>query len=253
MWQSAGSISAAAATDADTHDASAKRNTDTARNINLSTSTHSAADTRTANLGRNGGTLSTAISITDAGPVNRWLAALDLSGERYAALGDPAAPITIIEFAGHGCPYCRFFALNTFPELRKQYIETGKVYYVYKDLPVVSAHGDLAAQAALCAGEQGNYWGMHHQLAIDTEDWNIGADGARAAFRRYAQTLQLDAAALDRCVVSEQYAPEVQLDTDSALRLGIRSTPIFIINDKVLIGTRPFETFDAILSAMLGS
>lgn len=184
-----------------------------------------------------------AVTETADGPVTMRMAALGLGAKRYAALGDPLAPITVIEFADFGCPYCREFALTIFPSIRARYIDTGKVYYIYKDLPVVSLHGDLAAQAAQCAGEQGDYWGMHAQLSIDTREWNGSQQDALQAFGRYAAALRLRPGLLERCVSSGRYHTEVQRDMDDAERLGIRNTPIFIIDNRVLIGAQPFEVW----------
>ncbi len=188
---------------------------------------------------------------TDTGIVTARMAALQLTGEPYATLGDPAAPITVIEFGDHGCPFCRQHALEVLPMIEQDYIATGKVFYVYKDLPVTSTHGDLAAEAAQCAGEQGDFWGMHRALAFDPPAWNGTRDAARTAMRSYAADLGLDTAALDACVDGGRYTAQVQRDVDEALELGIRNTPIFVIDDRVLIGSRPAREFAAILDEAL--
>ena len=191
------------------------------------------------------------VTQTVEGPVTMRMAALGLDAKRYAALGDPQAPITVIEFADFGCMYCREFALTVFPSIRARYIDTGKVYYVYKDLPVVSQRGDLAAQAAQCAGEQGDYWGMHAQLSIDPREWNSSEEQALGAFRRYAAALRLKPGPLERCVSGGRYRTELEHDMDDAERLGIRNTPIFIIDNRVLIGTQPFEVWREALDQAL--
>lgn len=193
------------------------------------------------------------VTETADGPVTMRMAALSLGAKRYAALGDPHAPITVIEFADFGCPYCREFALTVFPGIRTRYIDTGKVYYIYKDLPVVSQHGDLAAQAAQCAGEQGDYWGMHAQLSIDTREWSGSQQDALQAFGRYAAALRLKPGPLERCVSSGRYHAEVQHDMDDAERLGIRNTPIFIIDNRVLIGAQPLEVWQDALDQAISA
>lgn len=193
-----------------------------------------------------------AVVMSEEGPITPSMAQLQLDGERYAALGDPNAPITIVEFSDFGCPSCRVFALLTFPELRQEYIDTGKVYYVYKDLPIVSPKGDLAAQAAECAGEQGHYWDMHYQLFyLDAAEWNRSTEEALDTFRRVAADIELDAAELEQCVVAGRYASDIARDFEEAQALRLFATPAFFINGKLLTGAHPIEVFDEILSEEL--
>lgn len=192
-----------------------------------------------------------AVILTADGPVTASMARLKLSAEPYAAMGDPAAPITIVEFSDYGCPFCRLYALATFPRLKADYIDTGKVYYVYKHLPLVSRQGEMAAQAAECAGEQGGFWDMHNQLFIDPAEWNGSDEQARAAFRRYADALALDATALEACLVSERHTAQVARDFNEAQALRLSGTPAFFINGKLLIGAQPIEVFVEVLDAEL--
>lgn len=192
--------------------------------------------------------------LTDDGPVTPSMAQLQLGGERYAALGDPAAPITLVEFADFGCSFCRIFALTTFADLRAEYIDSGKVYYVYKDLPVVSPRGDLAAQAAECAGEQGRYWELHQQLfLIDGAAWNDTPEAALATVRTAAAAVQLDPVALENCIVAGTYADDVRRDFEEAQALRIFGTPAFFINGKLLSGAQPIDLFREVLNAELAA
>jgi protein-disulfide isomerase len=182
------------------------------------------------------------------------MAKLQLSGERYAALGDPAAPITIVEFSDFGCPYCRVHASSVFKELKTQYIDTGKVYYVFKDFPIRELHPQarLAAEAAECAGAQGGYWPMHDQLFAEPSEWDGGsAETAEASFRRYAERIGLDRAAFEQCLASDQFTDEIQRDYDEARALGLTGTPAFVINGKLLSGARPIQQFSSVLDGEL--
>lgn len=190
--------------------------------------------------------------LTDEGPVTPSMAQLDLGAERYAALGDPDAPITIVEFSDFGCSFCRRFALTTFPALREEYIDTGKVYYVYKDLPVVSPKGDLAAQAAECAGEQGRYWELHQQIfLLDPDAWNGTDAAAMAAFRQAATDIAIDPAVLEQCITTESYSDDVRRDFEEGQALRIFGTPAFFINGKLLSGGQPIEVLREILDEEL--
>src|SRR3989440_6854912 len=104
-------------------------------------------------------------------------------------LGRADAPVTLVEFADYQCPFCQRFFATTLPALKKDYIDTGKLRYVFRDFPLdMHAHARQSAEAAHCAGEQGKYWAMHdalfqHQGALDPPQLAeyaraVGVDGA---------------------------------------------------------------------------
>ncbi|HEY0738057.1 MAG TPA: DsbA family protein [Herpetosiphonaceae bacterium] len=137
------------------------------------------------------------------------------------------------------------YVSSTLPEIKSKYIDTGKVYYVFKDFPVVSNHPQaaLAAQAAECAGDQNSYWQMHEALFDEPSEWDTTPEAAKEAFYRYADTLKLDADTLMRCVEQGYHADEVERDNQEAIRLGLTGTPAFIVNGRLMSGARPTEQF----------
>jgi protein-disulfide isomerase len=148
-------------------------------------------------------------------------------------LGRPDAPLTLIEFSDYQCPYCRRFFETTLPALKTEYIETGKVRYIFRDYPLDRLHPQArkAAEAARCAGDQGHYWAMHdvlfrHQQALQVE-W----------LQAYAQSLRLDPVAFDACVAQGTYAAAVQQDVDDGTAAGVKGTPAFFLGK-----TRPEDT-----------
>jgi protein-disulfide isomerase len=179
--------------------------------------------------------------------------ALQLGGERFATLGEPSAPITIVEFSDHGCPYCGLYHQSVFPTIKEQYIDTGKVYYVYKDYPVVSFQGALAAQAAECAGEQGRYWEMHDRLFDNPPQWNDSEEAAITAFRSYAEAIDADADVLAQCVSEGRYESDVQGDYEEGAALRLRGTPAFFIDGALLSGAQPLEVFVQALDERLAA
>lgn len=191
------------------------------------------------------GSLTSPVPATDATPTP------GLDAEEYAVLGAPDAPITIYEFSDYGCPACRQYALFTFPAIKEEYIDTGKVRYVFKDYPVVSRQGGLAAQAAECAGEQGYYWEMHDQLFLNPEEWDTSPEAALVAFRRYAEAYNMDADALVACVNEGRYQADVDRDVEEALEIGWFGTPTFFINRKMLSGALPPAAFREVLDREL--
>lgn len=177
---------------------------------------------------------------------------LGLSPEAVAYLGDPNAPVVMIEFADYGCPYCVRHHEETFPEIKARYIDTGKVFYMFKDLPIITKQGPNIAQATLCAAEQGNYWDMHHEMFVRSPDWKASDDASVETYRNTASELGLDPDALEACVKSEQFASEVLADRDQGINLGLRGTPGFLINGVVLTGAHPMSTFIEIIDEQLG-
>jgi len=192
-------------------------------------------------------------TVDENGAVTATMADLGIAAERYAALGDPNAPITIVEYSDYGCPFCRRYTTSTFPTIKEQYIDTGKVFYVYKDLPIVDNHPQaaFAAEAAECAGEQGQYWPMHEQLFAEPEAWDTTAEAARASFERYAGELGMNNAELLACFDEGRYRDEVQADLEEARQFGLSGTPSFVINGKLLVGAYPTEDFVRIVDREL--
>jgi protein-disulfide isomerase len=166
----------------------------------------------------------------------------------WPALGRDDAPVTIVEFIDYQCPFCRRFQAETFAELRKQYIDTGKVRFISRDMPLsFHPHALPAAQAARCATEQGKFWEMHTALLQGTDKLDLDSIIA------YAANLQIDVSTLRACIESGRYKAGIEKDTDQAAAIPISGTPGFIIartasnelDGKVLVGDQPFSVFDA--------
>lgn len=188
---------------------------------------------------------------TDDGPVTASMARLRLAAEPYAILGDPNAPITVVEFADFGCEFCRLFHLRTFGALKAEYIDTGRVYYVYKDLPVTSRQGAIAAQAAECGGALGRYWELHDALFAEPTAWYGGEAEALERIRAAAEEVGLDASALEACVAGGEQLANVDRNFAEAQTLRIYGTPVFLINAKLLAGAQPIEVWREVLDREL--
>lgn len=157
-------------------------------------------------------------------------------------LGAEDAPVTIIEFSDYECPFCTKFHNQVFGQLMEEY--GSQVRFVYRDFPLTSIHAEAfpAAEAANCAGEQGNYWGFHDQL------FKGGPEALSAeAYINYAEELALDMAAFQECVDTRRFQAEVQADLDYAVQLGVRSTPTFFINGIAVVGAQPYEVFQQVI------
>jgi protein-disulfide isomerase len=191
------------------------------------------------------------VVVTDDGPVTPSMARLRLAAEPYATLGDPNAPLTVVEFADFGCEFCRRFHVLTFGALKAEYVDTGKVYYVYKDLPVTSRQGALAAQAAECGGAQGRYWELHDALFAEPEAWYGSETGALERIRAAAKEAGLDTTALAACIAGGDQLANVDRNFAEAQTLRVYGTPTFLINTKLLAGAQPIEVWREVLDREL--
>jgi protein-disulfide isomerase len=168
-----------------------------------------------------------------------------LTGQFAADLGDPRAPVTIVEFSDYECPFCRRHSMETMPFIMAEMIETGRVYYVFKDLPLDSIHAEArpAAVAARCAGEQDAYWEMHDLLFENQPEWSRSGPAVTGLLTGYAAELGLDQSSFAACLSSGRYDAAVQENVDEAFSLGINGTPFFFVNGYPLSGALPAHVF----------
>jgi protein-disulfide isomerase len=162
-------------------------------------------------------------------------------------LGREDAPVTIVEFTDYQCPFCRKYHTETFPQLKKNYIDTGKVRFASRDLPLsIHPHAQKAAEAARCAGEQNKFWELRDTMIANA------ADLSPDAIIKYAQTNALDIPSFKACTEADKYKADIQKDAADAGTLGISGTPSFVIGktatdtmegDRV-VGALPVSAFE---------
>lgn len=186
------------------------------------------------------------IFIGDSSPGVTGSAISDGLADDDAIKGNANAPVTIVEFSDFECPFCAKFYRETLGQIEEEYIETGKVKFVYRDFPLgFHANAQKAAEAAECAGEQNKYWEMHDMLFED------GVVGGVSTFKRYAKEIGLNTNKFDECLDSGQMASEVRNDMKDGSAEGISGTPAFIINGQLLVGAQPFSKFKQVIDSEL--
>ena len=136
------------------------------------------------------------------------------------------------------------------PLLDEEYINTGQVYYIYKDFPILGPQSLTAALAAECAGAQGQYWAMHHWLFSNQSAWKRKSDAAQI-IQAAAAAAGLDVGAFGRCLESGEYLEEVRADAEEARKAGARGTPAFLINGRLFSGFQPWERMRSIIEQVL--
>jgi len=170
-------------------------------------------------------------------------------------MGRPDAPLTMVEFTDLQCPFCRQFAITSFDEIKKNWIDTGKLRYFSRDFPLdFHAQAMPAARAARCAGEQGKFWEM--RMALMRNANLLTAD----YITKTAGDLKLEARAFASCTGSTKFDAEIQAEMAEGAKLGVGGTPTFImgrttataVEGPMMVGALPYAQFDAKLKALLG-
>ncbi|MBI2232627.1 MAG: DsbA family protein [Candidatus Aenigmarchaeota archaeon] len=157
-------------------------------------------------------------------------------------LGDRNAKLVMIEFSDFQCPFCERFFSSTLPLVKKEYVDTGKVLFVYRDFPLDSIHPQAvpAALAAGCADEQGRFWEYHDKI------FQNQASLGDTSYKAWAADLGLDTTKFNDCYDSKKYAGEVQKDFQDGSDAGVSGTPTFYIGSPQkgyieIVGAQPFS------------
>jgi protein-disulfide isomerase len=178
------------------------------------------------------------------------------TGLEFNVVGRADAPVTIVEFSDLQCPHCARNALNTFPQIKRNYIDTGKVRYVVRDLPLdMHPFAMPAAVATRCAGEQGKFWEYRHAV-YDRQD-----DLDAAPYDALAAQLGLDVPRFAACQKDSAQADAVRADVQLAGSNGITSTPTFVVGrivngrfeGEAFAGAKPYVDFAARIDAVLAA
>ena len=171
-------------------------------------------------------------------------------------LGSHDARIAIVEFSDFQCPFCKRFQTKIFPELKKEYIDTGKVVLVYKDFPLpMHANAKSAAVAANCARQQNKYW--PYQEALFNDQSAFGHDH----YMDLAKQHNLDMLKFSTCLDDKKQIEEIEKDVTYGSSLGVEGTPSFfigkvdqsghIVDAKLVVGAQPLSVFRQVIDKWL--
>jgi protein-disulfide isomerase len=177
---------------------------------------------------------------------------LDIAG--LPSLGDERARVVIVEFSDYECPFCRQYSTAVFPQLRSQFVDAGDVRYVFANNPLpMHPQAEMLATAALCAGEQGQYWQMHDSLFAKKPANSADVSGL-------AHSMALDTAAFDQCLRAAAFHSSIKRGTDAARQLGLTGTPGFALGTMesgavvrihtLIVGAQPLATFEQAINQL---
>lgn len=184
---------------------------------------------------------------------------ISVSIDDDAILGNPDAPITIVEFSDYQCPFCQKFFDESLRLIVENYVDTGKVKIIYRDFPLPShSEASLAAQAAECVrnlapvpGDK-EYYQMHDFLFARTEDWSGNPDALSVFVEMGVGVLgEVQRSSLQACLENGDKLDEVNKDYTAGKGYGVSGTPTFFINGKKLVGAVPYENFELLIESQL--
>ena len=189
-------------------------------------------------------------------------APIKVSVDDDPVLGDKNAKITLIDFSDYECPFCKRHFTDTYPQLKKDYIDTGKVKMVFRDLPLnFHVNATQEAEAAECARKQGGdavYFQYHDQIFTKTTSNGTGL--ALEQLPIIAKDLKLNVDQFQQCLDSGEFKNEVEKDLADAAKVGATGTPTFFIGRSTadgvidgikIVGAQPFSAFKAIIDEKL--
>jgi protein-disulfide isomerase len=171
--------------------------------------------------------------------------------------GAPAAKVVVAEFTDYQCPFCARYVRETLPRIEQEYVKTGRIRYTVREFPLEQIHPQAftAAEAALCAGDQGKYWEMHARLFEHQKA--LGADQLPG----HAAAVGVEPKAFAECLQSGRHGNRVRADLGEGAKAGVRGTPMFFIGIadesgamkavRALRGAVPFASFQAAIDAVL--
>ena len=170
-------------------------------------------------------------------------------------LGDPNAPITLIEFGDYQCHFCNVHFHNTEHSLLENFIDTGKVKMIFKDFTIIGPDSINAAHGTHCANDQGKFWEYHDILYNNWTGENNGWASSDNLLR-FAQEVELNVDKWSDCMIDERYSQIISNSNKDARDLGITGTPSFFVigpDNKItrISGAQPYESFEKIFNSEL--
>jgi protein-disulfide isomerase len=165
-------------------------------------------------------------------------------------LGNPSAPVTLIEFGDYQCHFCNVFFHSTEGDILKNYVETGKVKIIFKDYNIIGPDSVNASHGAHCAKDQGSFWEYHDILYSNWTGENNGWASSKN-LEKFANEIGLDMDVWTQCMLDGTHSQTILASNEDAKSLGITGTPAFFVigsdgKTTKLFGAQPFDTFEKV-------
>ena len=165
--------------------------------------------------------------------------------------GSEQAPLWIVEVSDFQCPFCRTWHEQTYPAIVKEFVDTDKVRLAYINFPIPGHRNAWpAAEAAMCAAAQGQFWPMHDGIFNSQQTWE-GLPDPTPVFDSLATKVGVDLGEYHQCISQHETRALIQADIDRARESGVNATPTFIIGSESISGAQPLATFREIIEKEL--
>lgn len=175
---------------------------------------------------------------------------VDVSNGDFPVLGKSDAKVTVVEFADYQCPFCEQFFSQVENQLKKDYIDTGKVQFYFRNFAFLGQESDWAAEAAYCANEQNAFWQYHDYLYTHQGQENSGTF-SKANLEGFASDLGLNTSQFNNCLDTDKYKDKLDADTNAGKTAGVTGTPTIFINGQMLVGAQPYDSYKTIIDQEL--
>lgn len=175
---------------------------------------------------------------------------VDVSVGNLPVMGNKDAKVKVIEFADFQCPFCEQWFQQVEPQLKKDYIDTGKIAFYWRDYPFLGQESDDAAGAARCANEQGKFWDFHDYLYTHQGQENSGAF-SKDNLKQFAATMGLNADQFNSCLDAGKYSKDYQQDLSDGQKAGVNGTPTVYVNGIAIVGAQPYAAFKTAIDQAL--
>ena len=194
-----------------------------------------------------------ASSIQEFGPAKITMETFLANGSPI--LGDPNAPITLVEFGDYQCHFCNVFFHSTEDDILKNYVETGKVRMIFKDYNIIGPDSITASHGAHCATDQELFWEYHDILYSNWTGENNGWASSEN-LEKFAKEVGLDMDEWSECVMNGYHSQKILASNEDAKNLGITGTPAFFVigpdgTTTKVFGAQPFEAFEKVFEIEL--
>lgn len=176
---------------------------------------------------------------------------VNVSTGHFPILGNKDAKVTIVEFADFRCPYCEQFFTSVEPQIMKDYVNTGKAKFAFRQYAFLGPASTVAANAAECANEQGKFWAMHDYFyknqPAETDTSMYTTDN----LTQIAGTLGMDTDKFNSCLSNNTYNDNVSKDMTEGQQAGVSGTPTIFINGTPIVGAEPYSVFKTAIDQAL--
>ena len=186
---------------------------------------------------------------------NDGFISISTTGRQYQAqgvsLGEENAPVQMIVFSDFQCPGCQAWSSRIEANLKRDFVDTGKLRYTYYDFPLTSIHPHafLAARAARCANDQGRFWDFHDRLFAAQGTWSFSGSAPVSEFTEYASMSGMNATTFTECLRSDRHADVVTANLLLGEQLGVGGTPTVFVGQRRL-GDREWQDYSAVSAAI---